>query len=136
MTRSRTIAIAALSAGLLAGGGAGLSLGVASVAGAAPSSVPAHRPGHDQVTKGGPLVTVASLLGTSVADVKASLRAGNSIAAQAQAAGVPPQSIVDALVADRSQRLSGLVRRGRLTQDQADHRLAKSIERITAVLQR
>lgn len=145
MTRSRTIAIAALSAGLLAGGGMGLTLGAASVTGATPLSVPTHRPGHDPVTTmspprhqgaGGPLATVASLLGTTVAEMKESWRAGTSIAAQAEAGGVPLATIIDALVAERSQRLSELVKRGRLTQAQADQRLAEASERMTAMLER
>jgi hypothetical protein len=136
MTRPRTIAIAALSAALLAGGGAGLALASPSVAGAAPSTALAHHPSHGRMAPGMALRTVASMLGTSVREVRLSLRAGTSIAAQAEAAGVPLASIVDALVAELSQRLDAQVERGRLTRERADQVLAEAPDRIAAALER
>jgi hypothetical protein len=157
MTRSRTIAIAALAAGLLAGGGVGMTLGVPGIAGAQTVTdtpavevvMPADhttrptesaRPGHGSKHgakhggKGLALETVAPLLGTTVDDVAEALRNGTSIAAQAEAAGVPLQTIVDALVADLGERLATKVESGRLTQEQADAKLAEAPERIAARL--
>jgi hypothetical protein len=119
MTRSRTLAITGLAAGLLAGGGVGLTLGLPSVAGAETAvTAPAHRKGDAPpagVAGGhGPrasLAIVASLLGSSPAEVMAGLRAGNSIAAQAEAAGVPLSTVVDALVADATERINAMVQR-------------------------
>ena len=182
MSRSRTIAIAGLTAGLLAGGGVGLTLGLPSVAGAQTSTTTVEtpapddhttrlraalqalvdqgtitsaqldavvtaleaarpsesaRPGHGGGRHGGKglaLETVAPLLGSTVDEVAEALRGGTSIAAQAQAAGVPLQTIVDALVADLAERVAADVEAGRLTQEQADEKLAAAPERITTML--
>lgn len=186
MTRSRTLAIAGLTAGLLAGGGVGLTLGLPTGAGAqtspttttvdvgAPSdhttrlrealqplvdqgtidvaqrdavvaALEAARPTlsargdhHDgrHMGKGAPLDIVAPLLNSTSDEVAAALRDGTSIAAQAQAAGVPLATIVDALVADLGEKLTEAVEAGRLTQEQADERLAAAPERITTMLEK
>lgn len=186
MTRARTIAIAGLTAGLLAGGGVGLTLGVPTIAGAqttnpAPvtstiaqaDSPSAHadrlrevlqplvdqgtltsaqldavvtameaarptssaRPGHRGGMKGPSLDTIAALLGSTTEEVAAGLRNGTSIAAQAESAGVPLTTIVDALVAEMSERLTADVASGRLTQEQADAKLTEAPQRITTMLE-
>lgn len=154
MTRSRTMAILGLTAGLLTGGGVALTLGLPSVVGAqssttvetiAPSDVakpstgarhghPAGRPGQGRGPQGMSLEAIAPLLGVTPSEVATGLRSGISIAAQAQAAGVPVQSIVDALVAEMSQRLATAVETGRLTQEQADEKLAQAPERLITML--
>lgn len=80
------------------------------------------------------LETIAPLLGVTPSEVATGLRSGISIAAQAEAAGVPVQSIVDALVAQMSERLATAVESGRLTQEQADEKLAKAPERLITML--
>jgi hypothetical protein len=143
MTRSRTLAIAGLTAGLLAGGGVGLTLGLPSTAGAQTSTTttadqgtPADHMGHGgRMGKGLALGIVAPLLNSTTDEVAAALRNGTSIAAQAEAAGVPLQTIVDALVADLSAKLASAVEAGRLTQEQADEKLAVAPERLTTLLE-
>lgn len=187
MTRSRTLAIAGLTAGLLAGGGVGLSLGLPSVAGAQTSATTttpvdvtaptdhttrlrtALQPLVDQGTltaaqvdavvaaleaarpdmsdgpgrqggghqgKGVALDIVATLLNSTRDEVATALRDGTSIADQAEAAGVPLQSVVDALVADLGAKLEAAVEEGRLTQQEADEKLAAAPERLTTMLVR
>lgn len=141
MTRTRTLAIVGLTAGLLAGGGVGLTLGLPSVAGAQTSptltapetTTPDH--GGGRMGKGRLLGIVAPLLNATTQEVAAALRSGTSIAAQAEAAGVPLETIVDALVADLGTKLAEAVEAGRLTQEQADGKLADAPERITTKLE-
>lgn len=190
MTRSRTIAIAGLTAGLLAGGGVGLTMGLPSVVGAqtttiettpvqtnAPSdhsarlraalqplvdggtitptqldavvaaleaarptsSARSGQPGGHHGHRGGPrglaLATIAPLLGSTADQVATALRNGTSIAAQAEAAGVPLKTIVDALVGELAEHLAAEVAAGEITQAQADATLAEAPQRITTMLE-
>jgi hypothetical protein len=66
------------------------------------------------------LSVAASTIGVSEADLKTALQSGQSIADVANAHGVDPQTVIDALVADAQQHLADDVSSGRLTQDQAD----------------
>jgi lambda repressor-like predicted transcriptional regulator len=96
---------------------------------------PADHLGHGgRKGKGLALGIVAPLLNSTIDEVAAALRNGTSIAAQAEAAGVPLQTIVDALVADVSAKLASAVEAGRLTREQADERLAATPERLTTLL--
>lgn len=85
---------------------------------------------------GGPaLDTVAEALGTTTDAVREALRAGTSIADQAAAAGVDASEIVEGLVAEMSAKLATAVDEGRLTQEEADAKLAEAPEKITAMLE-
>ncbi len=84
--------------------------------------------------KGFALEIVAETLATTPEAVRDALRVGTSIADQAAAAGVATTDVVDALVADLADRLATAVNEGRLTQDEADAKLADAPERITKML--
>jgi hypothetical protein len=162
MTRAhgsaRRLAIVGLTAGLLGGGAAGLTIALPSSVGAqtssttAPTATPVETPttprqGHDQrlraalqplvddstLTPGqvdavvaalaadrpprerlghggrhrstGSLNVIAPLLGATADEVRTALHNGTSIAAQAEAAGVPIDTIIDALSAQMAGRV-------------------------------
>jgi hypothetical protein len=77
------------------------------------------------------LSVAASTIGVSEADLKTALQSGQSIADVANAHGVDPQTVIDALVADAQQHLADDVSSGRLTQDQADQISADLAPHIT-----
>jgi hypothetical protein len=81
------------------------------------------------------LDTVAGILGTTPEAVRDALRVGTSIADQAAAAGVATQDVVDRLVAELAEKLATAVQEGRLTQDEADAKLAEAPERIGSMLE-
>lgn len=82
-------------------------------------------PGHDGEV-------VAELLGIDTETLRAELRAGNTIADIADANGVDPQTVIDALVDEVAEHLDLAVDNGRLTEDEAADKLADVTERITA----
>ena len=77
------------------------------------------------------LSVAASTIGVSEADLRSALQSGQSIADVANANGVDPQKVIDALVADAQQHLADDVTSGRLTQDQADQISADLATHIT-----
>ena len=80
------------------------------------------------------LSVAASTIGVSEADLKTALQSGQSIADVANAHGVDPQTVIDALVADAQQHLADDVSSGRLTQDQADQISADLATHVTAAV--
>lgn len=88
-------------------------------------AAPFHRNNHH---RGAHLETVAELLGMETADLAEALRDGRSIA---ELAGEDTQSVIDALVAEASDRLATAVDNERITQDEADEKLADVTQRIT-----
>ena len=74
---------------------------------------------------------VAELLGIDVAELRSSLRDGQSIADLAEANGVDVQTVIDALVAEAESHLDLAVDNGRLTEDEAADKLVDVTERIT-----
>jgi len=75
---------------------------------------------------GNSLISVAAeKLDMTVAELVDELEADKTIAEVAQAKGVELKTIVDAFVALRSERLAQLVADGRITQAQADEKLAE-----------
>jgi polyhydroxyalkanoate synthesis regulator phasin len=74
---------------------------------------------------------VAEALGLEVDAVREALRAGTTIADLAEQQGVDVQVVIDAMVAEAEEHLATAVENGRLTQDEADERLAEITERIT-----
>jgi hypothetical protein len=99
----------------------------------APGSGPGRGPGNRM--NGGPqqsLVAVAAqVLGVSQADLVAQLQSGKTIA---DVAGDKAGAIVDAFVQPRAERLAALVTAGRLTQAEADQRVATMRAQVTARL--
>ena len=74
---------------------------------------------------------VANAIGIDLADLLTQLTDGSTVAEIATANGVDPQAVIDAVVQDVSERLTAAVESGRLTQEEADERLANTTERIT-----
>lgn len=121
-TKTNIIRGGAFALALAGGAAAGAMLGVPSVSGAqddtsttteesataVPESGTARGPGpfgH----RGERLETVAELLGIEVEDLRAALSEGQSVAEVAEANGVDPQTVIDQLVADGTERLEELI---------------------------
>lgn len=76
------------------------------------------------------LEAAAEAIGIDVDELRTALDEGQSIANVATANGVEPDAVVDAMVAERAERLAAAVESGRLTQEEADERLADKSEKI------
>ncbi|SOC49673.1 hypothetical protein SAMN05660748_2405 [Blastococcus aggregatus] len=96
-----------------------------------------HGPGGDGPGGGGGrggvgLEAAATALGMSEDELRTALEAdGTTLADVAEDQGVPVGTLVDALVAGGQERIADAVEDGRITQEQADERLADLEERIT-----
>lgn len=113
-TNRKIVGAAAFSLALAGGGVAGALLGTPSL------SLAQDDTADDTETwggRGGPfrqhepgtrLQTVAEVIGVPVDELRAALADGQSIADVAEANGVDPQAVVDALVAEATARLDGL----------------------------
>lgn len=77
------------------------------------------------------LGTAADVIGIESDALREALNDGQSIADVAAANGVDAEDVIDALVAEKTERIDGAVESGRLTQDEADERLAELEDRIT-----
>ncbi len=77
---------------------------------------------------------VASVLGMTADEVRTALQSGQSLAQIAAAKGVSTQAVVDAIVADLKTHLAEEVTSGEHTQAEADQRLSKATELITAAV--
>jgi hypothetical protein len=89
-------------------------------------------PGHHG--RGGPGFdgeVVAGLLGIDVETLRSELLDGSTIAEIAAAHGVEAQTVIDSLVAEAASHLDLSVANGRLTQEEADAKLAEITTRIT-----
>lgn len=76
------------------------------------------------------LEVVAGAIGIDPAALRTELQSGKTIAEVAQAHGVDVQKVIDALVGDLKTRLDADVAAGRITQAQADQKLAGAPARI------
>ena len=74
---------------------------------------------------------LAGMLGIDVETLRSDLRDGKTVAEIAAEQGVEVQSVIDSLVAEAEAHLDLSVESGRLTQDEADAKLAEVTERIT-----
>jgi polyhydroxyalkanoate synthesis regulator phasin len=74
---------------------------------------------------------LAGLLGIDVETLRSELRSGDAIAEIAAEQGVDVQTAIDSLVAEANEHLDLSVENGRLTQEEADAKLADVTERIT-----
>jgi CRISPR/Cas system-associated endoribonuclease Cas2 len=79
----------------------------------------------------GPLSIVADTLGMTTDELLAALDDETSIADVAAAQGVDVEDVVDALMERATERIQVAVENGRLTQEEADARLAQLRERVT-----
>lgn len=77
------------------------------------------------------LDTVTEVIGIDADELAAQLRDGATIAEVAEANGVDPQAVIDAMVADATDAIQAAVDAGRIDQAEADERLAELEERIT-----
>ncbi|HEY1118970.1 MAG TPA: hypothetical protein VGE43_14760 [Acidimicrobiales bacterium] len=80
------------------------------------------------------LAVVADALGMTEDQLRGVLEGGRTIAEVAAAEGVDVQVVIDALVADATARLNEAVADGDLTREQADERLVRIEERVTAMV--
>lgn len=71
------------------------------------------------------LTTIAETLNMTEADLRTAIQAGQTVADLATEKGIALQTIVDALLAEHKSLLAQAVTDGRLTQEQADARLAE-----------
>lgn len=91
-----------------------------------------HRPGGPGGLQSGQhLGTAADLLGMDVEDVIAALREGETLASLAEANGVDPQAIIDALVTPAIERIDQAVADGRIDTERAEELKADLIEKVT-----
>lgn len=90
------------------------------------------RSGNRHGNKGGcGLDDAAAAIGIDEADLKAAIEAGDTIADVAAANGVDVDTVIDAMVADKAERLAEKVAAGDLTQEEADAKLADATDRAT-----
>jgi polyhydroxyalkanoate synthesis regulator phasin len=80
------------------------------------------------------LDTAADALGITEEELRTALQDGQSIADVASERGVDVQGVIDALVADAQARLAEEVAEGDITQEQADERLSRLTEAVTAMV--
>jgi hypothetical protein len=127
--RARVAVIAAASVAAI-GGGAAVTLGVASGTGtSAPSAqTPAERPGPRG--GGAALDAVATYLGLSADALRDELRSGTTLAALAAERGKTVDGLVDAIVAAETRRLQEAVAAGRLTDAERDRIVAGLPQRV------
>jgi hypothetical protein len=111
----------------------------ADLAAAIPDRGPGGRGGHGGPGgpgghRGGPGFdgeVLAGLLKIDVDTLRSDLRDGKTVAEIATEQGVDPQTVIDSLVAEVKSHLDLSVQNGRLTQAEADAKLADVTQRIT-----
>ncbi len=86
------------------------------------------------VRRNSPIAVAATALGMTEAELVAELQAGKSIADVAKAKGVSVDTVIDALYADLKAHIDAHVAEGKLTQEQADAKLADAKTRITTMV--
>lgn len=79
---------------------------------------------------------VAETIGITIEDLRAEFQDGNSVADVAEANGVDPETVAEALIGALEERLDTAVENGRLTEEQAAERLERRSERIAERLER
>lgn len=141
MTTKKLLGAAAIAAGVTVGAIGGAMIGVPAVSSAIESGDgseggadadgvgfrrgPGHRPN---------LAAAAEAIGVSEEDLRAALLDGQSIADVAAANGVDVETVVDALVADATERIDQAVADGELDADRAEEIKANLEERVTALV--
>jgi uncharacterized protein (DUF433 family) len=82
----------------------------------------------------GPIAAAADVIGIRPVRLLAELRDGSTIADVAEAHGVDPSDVVDAVVASLQERLDAAVDNGWISQEQADERSAELQEQADALV--
>ncbi len=100
---------------------------------ARPQGGPGGPGGHHG--RGPGLDAAAETIGIEADALREQLEAGATIAEVAQANGVDPQAVIDAMLADLQTHLAEEVAAGEHTQEEADAKLADATERITDMVQ-
>jgi len=80
------------------------------------------------------LEAAAEAIGIEVDALREAVQGGRTIAQVAQANGVDVQTVIDAMVADATERIDAKVAEGDLTQERADDLKAGLTERVTAIV--
>ncbi len=80
------------------------------------------------------LETAAEAIGITEDELVDAVRDGETIAEVATANGVEPQTVIDTLVTEATERLDEAVADGRIDQEDADERRAEITERITTAV--
>ncbi len=89
-----------------------------------------ERPGR-RGDRGAKFQAIADVLGMETDAVREALRGGSTLADIAAEQGVSVDAVVDVIVDAKTERIQGAVDDGRITQEQADERLADLDERVT-----
>ena len=79
---------------------------------------------------------ITDTIGVSRADLRTALKSGQSVAEVAQAHGVDPQAVIDAVVNAVNQRVDEAVQNGRITAERGETIKGKAPERITNLVNR
>jgi polyhydroxyalkanoate synthesis regulator phasin len=90
------------------------------------------RGGHGRFARGVSSEVITDLLGIDGPTLRTELRDGATLAEIAEANGVEPAAVVDALVAEAEERVDAAVEAGRIDADEAAERLADIEARVTA----
>jgi len=127
MKRRTKLVAAGVVALALVGAGAALAAG-------------GHAPGRSSARTaaathgGGPLQAAATYLDIPVDTLRSDLRAGKTLAQEAQAKGKTVDGLVQAMLADLTSRLDAAVKAGKLTQTQEDTIVAMATKGVTAMV--
>lgn len=81
-----------------------------------------------------PVAVAATALGMTEAELRTELDAGKSIAQVAESKNVDVQVVIDALVAKQQEHIAEHVAEGKLTQSEADEKLADLETRVTEMV--
>jgi lambda repressor-like predicted transcriptional regulator len=95
--------------------------------------VPGERPQHarQHPNRGQQLNLFADILGVEPGEIAATLQDGGTLGEVAEEAGVSPDVLISAMLAELSSRLDQVVADGNLTQDEANAKIAQATERAT-----
>ncbi len=99
-----------------------------------PTEAPADAPEdgeRPERRRGKHLDPLAEILGMDVEALREALQGGSTLADVATEQGVAVDTVVDAIVDAKTERLETAVENGRITQEQADERLVDLEERVT-----
>ncbi|MEI7886935.1 MAG: hypothetical protein WCJ04_06050 [Actinomycetes bacterium] len=104
--------------------------------------IAAHKAEGPRGEQGGPgrghrgpgVEAAATALGMTKDELRTAVQSGQTLAQVAAAKGVDVQVVIDAVKAELSTHLAEAVSSGKMTQAQADQKLAQATERITAMV--
>lgn len=89
----------------------------------------AARPAHGP--RGETMTAVAEALNLEASELREKLQGGSTLAQIAEEQGVEVQTLIDLMVAEATEHIQQHVTDGKITQEQADTRIAELTERIT-----